>query len=388
MKKVLFVTYDFPYPTNTGGKNRAYHMLKYSGVGFKKYLFSFVRPDFKSENIKHLGAIGVEVLKTVPRRKVTDPRNVMGLLGQGSIFKTLYYSEDILEELIRLIRQYEIDIVHFESFFTGFYISSEIKNLGAKQIYGSENVEYKMYRDYAVGSPFFIKPFMGAQADKIKQEEESMARAADVCVAVSDAEAREISKTGAECEIVRNGVDIDEFKPRKLEKEVKNLLFVGNFTYFPNVDAISFFYNEVFKKLEMDLKLTVIGKKVFDLPFAREDRVEAIEFVKNIQDAYDNADIMVSPVRLGGGTNFKVLEAMAAGVPVIALQDRIVGLDVKDGVNIMVAKDGPDFVRIIDRLAGDHVLRTKISNAARKLVTHEYSWKIIGNNLATIWENL
>jgi len=96
MKKLLFVTYDFPFPTNTGGKNRAYHMLKHSGSNIKKYLFSFVREDFRKEYEDEMGKIGVDVVGVKKRKKLSDPRNIFGLLRQDSIFKTLYFSNNTL----------------------------------------------------------------------------------------------------------------------------------------------------------------------------------------------------------------------------------------------------------------------------------------------------
>ena len=146
MKNVLFVTYDYPYPVNSGGKNRAYHMLKYSKGDFKKYLYSFVRAGFDGTNISKMDEIGVETVGTYQRRKVSDPKNIVGLaVGGNSIFKSLYYSQDVALELLTVVHDKKIDIIHFESYYTAFYISDIFKNLGVKQIYGSENIEYKLY---------------------------------------------------------------------------------------------------------------------------------------------------------------------------------------------------------------------------------------------------
>src|SRR3989344_4434360 len=126
MKKLLFITYDFPYPTNTGGKNRAYHMLKHSGADIKKYLFSFVRDGSWRDSVVEMEKIGVEVVGMRVRKKVNDFTNLLGLFSGSSIFKTLYYSEPVANDLLRIIHEKEIDIAHFESFYTAFYISEKI----------------------------------------------------------------------------------------------------------------------------------------------------------------------------------------------------------------------------------------------------------------------
>jgi glycosyltransferase involved in cell wall biosynthesis len=388
MKKVLFVTYDFPYPTNTGGKNRAYHMLKHSGKDIKKYLFSFVRDDSWRSFIVEMEKIGVEIAGTSIRKRVHDPVNIAGLAGGKSIFKTLYYSNAVLESLVKIIKEKEINIVHFESFYTAFYISDEIRKLGAKQIFGTENIEYQVYGEYAKNVNFLLRPLFKFQVDKIREEEVSLFKKADLCLAVSDADARVIKEYVGKCEVIRNAVDIDEFKfnPPKNEKGTR-LLFVGNFTYFPNIDAINYFYDSVFKDINDEIILTIIGKKAKELKFAGDRRVVIKEFVPKIQDEYEKADAMVAPIRLGGGTNFKVLESMAAGLPVISLSTRLEGLDVKDGKHLIVVKE-PEFKPKLENLLNDLELRRQLAGSARELVEREYSWKAIGNNLNTVWNNL
>lgn len=389
MRKVLFVTYDFPYPTNTGGKNRAYHMLKYAGSNIKKYLFSFVREDFIEKYKDDMDKIGVEVVGIKKRRKLSDLRNILGLLRQDSIFKTLYFSNDTLLEICSIIHKIGIDIVHFESFYTAFYISDIITNMSVKQIFGTENIEFEVYRDYADKVSFLLKPFFAFQAEKIKKEEIGLFKKADLCIAVSERDAKVIREYTKKCEIVKNGVDLDEFEfegPKK--KKGKNLLFVGNFSYFPNTDGIKYFYDSVFKNLGDDIFLTIVGKKVQELPFVDDPRIKGKEYVANIADEYEKSDLVVSPIRLGGGTNFKVLESMAKGVPVVALPERLKGLDAEDRRDIIIVNNEDEFIDRIKMLLNDFNLRKRISKKARELVERKYSWEVIGKSLSYIWDSL
>ncbi len=387
MKRVLFITYDYPYPTNTGGKNRAYHMLKYSGSEFEKYLFSFVRKDFNEQYIKDLERIDVKVVGLEPRKKVASPKNALSIVGKNSIFRLLYFSDKVLSKIIEVVENNKIDIVHFESFYAGFYISDRLKKLGVKQVFGTENVEYTLYEDYAKKSLLPMKPFLFSQVGKIKKEEAEMCRSADVCVAVSESDQDEISKYN-KCKIVRNGVDIAALKYNAPRKEVNNLLFIGNFSYFPNVDAIEFFSSEVFKRLEQDITLTIVGKQIGKLKLPKDTRIKLIEYVEDIREVYLAADIMVAPIRIGGGTNFKILEAMASGVPVISLPERLVGLKVENNKNIFVAKDAAQFIEVIKIVSSDYDLRKKVSENARKLVEEEYSWEAIGDELSKVWNSV
>ena len=243
-----------------------------------------------------------------------------------------------------------------------------------------------MYEDYTKKTKAPLRPFYRSQVKKILNEEIWMCKKAEVTIAVSDRDA-EYFKQFNKCEIVRNGVDVESLAYKAPRKNGKNILFVGNFTYFTNVDAIRFFVDKVFSNMTGDYKLTVIGKKVGDLQLS-DPRIETIEFIPEISDAYAQADVVVSPVKLGGGTNFKVLEAFAAGVPVVSFPDRIEGLDVVDGKNIILARDAEEFKIQVEKLLSDFALRKKISENARKLVEREYDWKVIGKKLSQIWNNL
>ena len=390
MKKVLFVSYDFPYPTNTGGKNRGFNLIKYGSKNIEIHLASFIREDFRKDYEDKLRKINVKTITLFKRRKLIDIRNIKSLfLKKNSIFRCLYYNSQTEDSLLELIKSFKIDIVHFESYYTAFYVSDKIRNLRAKQIFGTENIEYFLYKDYNQNSNWLKRIIIDREVKKIEQEEKELLKSSDKNIAVTKEEANFIkSVTGRECEVVPNGVDLEEFRYNSPSEKIKNtLLFIGNFTYFPNIDAINYFYNKVFKRLDSDIKLLVVGKNAQKLSLAKDKRVKAISFLKDIKDAYNMADIMISPVRIGGGTNFKVLETMAYGIPIIADPSRVKSLKVKDGYEMLLAETALEYKQKIVLLLRDFGLRKQLSKNARKLVERDYSWKTIGERLNFIWRS-
>jgi len=364
--KVLFFTYDFPYPLNSGGKNRAYHLLKYAGEGVEFFLFSFIRDDFDPHNREKLKEICVKKIQLFKRRKVRDLRTIAGALNpKASVFKNLYFYKKILDKIVQTITLEKIDIVHYESFYTAFYLSERLSKLGVKQIFGTENIEHNIYKDYAryIASPL-LKPFFYLESFKIEHEEKSMFKRADLCVAVTGKEAEYITYSGAKsCSVVENGVDTKffSFVPSK-KKKGDTLLFVGNFSYFPNRDAILFFYNNVFQKLHHDLHFLIVGKHVRKLPIANDSRVERIEYIADIREAYKRADVMVSPVR-------------------------IEGLGVVPNEHVLIAESPSEFKEKIELLLNDESLKTQLSESSRKLVEEKFDWRKIGKKLNTIWKD-
>ena len=389
MTRVLFLTYDFPYPTNTGGKNRAFNLLRYTAKKMDVYLYSFVRTDFNPEHLEILRNEGVKDIKVFKRREAKKVSNIpLTLLHNSSIFKTLYFDKKAKEEILDFVKEYDINLVHFESAYTGFYLCSELKKRGVTQVLGTENIEHLLYRDYAstIRKPF-LKPIFHQQASRLKKEELSMFKRADACVAVTRQEATYISSYSKKlCGVVPNGIHLSDFKFSFNEKKQHNLLFVGNFTYFPNVDAMNFFYKEVFQKLKNPPALTIVGKKGQDVLGYTNEKVIFKEFVEDITAEYRTADALVFPVRIGGGTNFKVLEAMSLGTPIIALPQRLAGFNAVENKDFLKASTGEEFIEQIEAMYEDKINLKSIALSARKLVDQSYSWDNIGEELVRTWK--
>lgn len=390
MKKILFVSYDFPYPTNTGGKNRAYNLIKHAGKDLEMHLASFVRDDFKKEYEKEIKKIGVKTIQLFKRRKVNDIRNIEYLFSRNSIFWFLYYNKEVEYTILSIVKSLKVDIVHFESYYTAFYIGRKIRDLGTKQIFGTENIEHFLYKDYARNSNWLKRFFLSRQIKKIENEEKEFMRISDINIAVTSDEAKFIKDVSSKkCEIIPNGVDLKNFDYNLPSQESSDtLLFIGNFSYFPNIDAINYFYYEVFRKLNKNIRLLVIGKNADKLEISKDKRIETISYVLDIKEAYSKGDIMVSPVRIGGGTNFKILEAMAYGIPIIAHPARVRSFGVKDGHEMLLAETPLAYEQKIDLLLKDFSLRKRLSKNARKLVEKDYSWEKIGDKLNFIWRSI
>ena len=386
---VLFVTYDFPYPTTSGGKNRAYHLLKYTAQKAHIFLYSFVREDYNPDSNQEILSLGVKKIRIVKRKKLSSFSNFpKTVLANSSIFKTLYSDQKVFQELSEIIESEKIDLVHFESSYTGFFIGPKMRKSGVKQILGTENIEFQLYLDYAKGlSRFYLKPFVYYQAGRLKEEELAMVKMADSVTTITQSEADFLEKlTGVKSNIVANGIEPKFYKYEFSEVTHRNILFVGNFSYFPNTDAINFFYNNVFNKLDSDISLTIIGKNASQKLKFENKRVIKKDFVDDLITEYRNADLLVFPIRIGGGTNFKVLEAMSLGVPIVAQPERLAGLKAIEGEHFLGAASAEEYVSQIKKIYEDVNLRRTLSKNARALIEKNYAWEEIGEKLFTVWK--
>ncbi len=391
MIKVLFITYDFPYPPTSGGKSRAFNLMKYSvDKNISLSLLSFTREDYKKDWEQELIKIGIKKIIVHKRRKLgsalTLSRNFM---SNGSIFKTLYYEKKFFEKMKKIILDEGIQVVHFESSYTGYYISEELRRMGVKQILGTENIEYLLYEDYRSNSNNIAKKIaLSYQVARFKNEEERMMRDADMCIAVTNEESEYIKNiSGKGCEVIENAISLKDLQFNFSSKNKDNILFVGNFSYMPNVKAVRFFIKEVLPKFDKKITLTIIGKKVNEMVDI-SDQIILKEFVEDLISEYRNADALVFPIKIGGGTNFKILEAMALGTPVLGFEDKIKNTGARAGKEFFAANTPKEFVTQFEIIQKDKKVVKSITSNARRLIEDNYSWEKVGKKLNSIWSRI
>jgi glycosyltransferase involved in cell wall biosynthesis len=192
---------------------------------------------------------------------------------------------------------------------------------------------------------------------------------------------------------VPNGVDAEYFQPAHRDSTVPSLIFVGSLNWYPNVDAALFLLREVWpiaKVRHPDLRLDIVGsappKSVLDLAAGLID-VRVHGFVDDIRPLMDEATLYVCPIRDGGGTKLKLLDAFAMEKCVIAHPVACEGIDISPGVNVQLAESAESFADSIDRLVGDPAARVAMGRAARSLVVGAYAFSQIGRQLCGLFES-
>lgn len=392
-KRILFLTYDFPYPFNSGGKIRAFNLLQYAGKGFDIHLFSFTRGEISERQQKKLHDIGIEHMHFYPRPAANRTAKMRSIFSRrSSIFKSLYFSPMIERQILDIIQQNDIDILHAESFYTSFFINDRIKQTGVKTVFGTENIEYQIYDDYVHNSAHpALRRVYRREVGKIKNEEIAALANADSVIAVTPDDARIFdSYSEKPSRIIENGIDLKFFSYLPKKKTQKfTLLFVGNFKYFPNIEAAKLLYEHIYKKLPKEkFELVIVGKNVEKLSIPMERGIKLIDYVEDIRDVYKSADVLVSPVTMGGGTSFKTLEAMATGVPIIAHEVRLKPLGAVNGKHYLAANTPAEFIEKISFIKDNPKKAEVMTSQARKFVEKNYGWDIIGKKLADVWKKL
>ncbi|HXQ29622.1 MAG TPA: glycosyltransferase family 4 protein, partial [Gemmatimonadales bacterium] len=167
--------------------------------------------------------------------------------------------------------------------------------------------------------------------------------------------------------------------------------FVGTLNWYPNQEAIRYFLSDVWPQLLADdpeRRLTVIGRDPppFLLAAARSGTVSAPGFVDDVRSYLADAAIYICPIRDGGGTRLKVLDALAMGKPVVGTGLAVEGLDLVEEEHYLRAESPDAYVRQIRRLEKDPALRERLGRTGRRLVEERYSWDVIATKLCEAYE--
>lgn len=223
----------------------------------------------------------------------------------------------------------------------------------------------------------------------------------DRLVAVSEIDKQTMERKRTDVDMVSNGVDVEKFKNPKMKlgkNNEKRILFIGEFKWMQNRDAVSWIIKEIWPKLRAEfipsmtdkgIKLWIIGRSIPNSVRSLTGDKSIIfdeNAPKETELIYQQADVLLAPIRVGGGTSFKILESMASGVPVVTTN---LGnaINARENSEIAVAETAQDFVVKIKKLLEDKNFYEIISRNGEKLIEEKYNWKIIARELDSVYES-
>jgi polysaccharide biosynthesis protein PslH len=178
--------------------------------------------------------------------------------------------------------------------------------------------------------------------------------------------------------------------PERMERE--EIVFSGNLEYTPNIMAVRFFYDRIWPELRARwpvLKWKILGKhpEAIHAMVGGDPRVELTGFVEDAVGALGTAKVAVVPVLAGSGTRVKILEAWAAGTPVVSTTLGAEGLGCRSGEHLLLADDPGRFAGAVSELLSSSAARTQIGAAGRKFYEERFTWPAAWRTLNGIFGN-
>jgi glycosyltransferase involved in cell wall biosynthesis len=380
--RILFVSPRQCWPIASGANLREYHFLRGLAEPSELTYAFFREPAFEAPTAEDLPFCNA--IEPVLRPPVYNAgRLVRGLLGRYPLPVVNYTSAEMTATIARLASATPFDAVHFDSTHMAAYVPVVRKLLPRARIFFDwHNIESEGMRRFAEVTPSTAKAmYARLTARKMESLERDLVRKPFGHFVCSERERERLAEIapGSRVEVIENGVDTSSF-PRP-SAAGQRILFVGLMAYHANIDAVTWFVREIWPAVRgrfPDKVLTIVGAKPAAevLALAAEPGVEVTGTVPDVKPYYNGAFAAIAPLRTGAGTRLKILEAMAARIPVISTAIGAEGLGIRPGSDILLAETPDEWVEAFARLH-DQTFRDALTTAAHQLASDRYDWSII-----------
>jgi polysaccharide biosynthesis protein PslH len=400
--RILWVKTSPLHPLTRGGDLRTYHMLRWLNrwheVTFLGLTANRSQKDYAKLSYEYSAhSTWVDCWRTSP----SLPRPLF-LAGAGiNLFSRLPYavsrfrSSRLKFQIEQLLKSQPFDLLVCDFLFPAASLPWNQKQvIGIPWILFQHNVESMIWKRRTEGRAGLSGHYWRNQWGRMKKFERDVCHRFDGVITVSEADTlihRKDYGLGNVLGSVPTGVDIDYFAsfPRTLP-EVPTIVFVGSMDWLANVDAVLHFAKDSWPLIRQKLpnaRFLIVGREppasVRNLA-GKDDGIEVTGTVPDIRPYMRNAHGMVVPLRIGGGTRLKILEAMAAGLPVVSTQVGAEGLPVKHGHHLLLADDPENLANSLLQIMKCHELANQLSSAAFKEIANANSWEVAAREFESL----
>jgi len=382
--KILFTCKEFPHAKVIGGPIIIYNRLKYFSKNHLVSLAAF----FRAGEEKHIPSVRPYCydLKLIPMPAKRSPLKTAWDFFTSPIphyFLRTHGSQKMTETIAEMVQKDRYDFVIGEYSVMGQFIHNNPLLPPVRRIVSVHECYYlarlKAFRHSSLG---LGKLKEAINLKGLKKYEFDMYRHADKVLTLTHQDKKKLLDIFAELDIavVPHGVDVEDFSFSEQKGRERSIVFVGNYLHYPNVDAVLYFYQEIWPRIksqDTEIKFYVVGQgpppEIQRL--SQDDAVIITGRVDDVRPYLRKGRVFVCPVRLGGGFRGKILEAMAVGTPVVSSSLGAEGVPAVQRENIIVADNPEEFTQAILDLMNDDKLFEKIRKKARKLVEEKYAWQ-------------
>lgn len=396
--RVLYLSPRFCWPTISGAHLRDFYFARTLARNVRLTYVGLVNDDARvqAEQLRHrLEPHNGTKVYALRRDAGYRPVNILrGLIGPTPLNVLNYTSDKVIAALEPILREQSFDVIQIESMHLIAY-AERIRKVAPRTrlILDWHNIESEILARYAENDSNPLRAFYARRTSKLSRGVED--QLLDLCDAHTVCSERERGVLlqrvpGTRIEVVGNGVDCEFFADSAAQNgELRDVLFMGRMDYHANIDAALYFARTTWPLIHArrpELRLVIVGAQPPDAVRAlASDSVVVTGTVDDVRPYYHNALISVVPLRVGGGTRLKVLEAMAAGTPVASTTLGAEGLAVTQGKDILIADSFDAMAEAVVSMQSDSPQRQRLIVNARQLVQTKYDWNVVGEVLLRLY---
>jgi glycosyltransferase involved in cell wall biosynthesis len=401
--KILYVSQIAPSPATYGAQRRIQGLMTALARDHDVHAVALLSPDLDPAEAERSmrGYCRDVVLIPSPRWEGLARRlaQVRSLVSRRSFERRIFDDRAVGRSISRLLGAHPFDLVNVEFPFLAHHPFDEAPR-GARRplrVLDEHNIEFDLARQQTGREQGFFRRFHhAANWPKLQREEMQAFRTFDgvtFCSEADEQRARALVPT-LRSRVVPNAVDVDEFRPAPHlpPPDGQTVMFFGAINYFPNVDGLLFLLREIWPLIERShprARLKIVGQHPTSQILAfRGPRIEVTGKVDDLRPYLASAAVTVVPLRIGGGTRFKILESMAMARPVVSTSIGAEGIDARPGTDILIADDPVSFARAVGSVLDDRALAAELARRGRALVEEKYSWSASAQRLERFFYEL
>lgn len=388
MLNILFLAPRLPWPLDTGGKIRTYHLLAALGRHHRVTLLTFDDPEADATALSEMHSLGLRC-ELFPRpgrlRKVWNYAG--GLVGPLPMTIRNYHSPR-MERRVRQLAP-SVQVIHCDHLHMAIYAIGT----GTPFVLDEHNIETVIWRRFAEDplQPRVKRLLFAEQAWLLSRLEARVAALASLVLLCSTTDEQALVSLSSgrppRTRLVPNGVDLDGFSTPTEAVASGHAFFTGSMDWAPNEQAVLVFLDEIWPEVRRQLpalRFFVVGRNPGPRLCERSGHlgVEVTGTVPDVRPYMQGALALVVPMRVGGGTRLKILEAFAARVPVVSTAVGIEGIEARPGEHYLPAETPAEFAQALARLATEAELGPTLAARAFALAAERYAWRAIGDALA------
>jgi glycosyltransferase involved in cell wall biosynthesis len=402
--KLLYFAPHQAWPLNTGARLRDYHLARQLAA---RSSLTFV--EMRRESEKHRALpddSGFDGLLTLCKDGVYTPSKIVrGLAGPVPITVLNCWSPRAASRLTHLLRSRPFDTVQIEGLPLMEYLPLVERAPGISGIVVDwHNIESEIMWRYSETCGNWAKKVAARRTAKLLENAEERLLQSDVIHTVTSERERTkllARSPAAIIHVLRNGVDAGLYSPEQISKAYagsrprnlkSSLVFVGSMDYHANIDAVISFARKAWPQIAQnhpELHFTIVGRDPSpEVRALSSSRIHVTGSVDDVRPYYATALAAVVPLRSGSGTRLKILEAMAAGVPVVSTRLGAEGIEGEANTHFFIASDEREMVAAVKRIVSSVEVRCRMVHQARELVRKVYDWGIIGTQLCDLHQQI
>jgi sugar transferase (PEP-CTERM/EpsH1 system associated) len=370
-----------PYPTEKGDKLRAFYQIRQLSKTHEIILCAFNDGDLHDDAIPVLKKY-VRAVHIIPISRATIVLNLIRTLFSGKPLQVGYfYNATSSAKINALIREYKPDHIFCQL----IRVAEYAKEFNIPKTLDYQDVFSKGIERRIEGAPFYLKPFLKIEYQRLLKYEHDIFNAFDHKLIISKPDRELIPHPDRDkIVVVANGVDTNFFHPMEMEKTY-DMVFTGNMGYPPNIESAEYLVNKILPIITAQhpgVRLLIAGANPhIRVLVLKSQNVSVTGWVEDIRDCYASARIFIAPMQIGTGLQNKILEAMAMKLPCITSPLAFHALNAENGKDILVANHPREYAEHIIMLLNDSEKANKIARNGFDFVHSNFNWETETNKI-------